>query len=310
MGTPTGGILEWMRRMATAQMQPARPFAPVPGTVPAGGLAFGPPVAGPGVGPGVPAGPPAWQQRAGAWGQAMQPGFAGPLPQVPTPQIFQPPAAPQPIPVPGGIPGGLPGAAPPPAPQPTGIPTPETKTEPRAPLQFAWGGRTPQDYAPGVTDILQMAGAPPGGREGFMGVEPTDPSRPGGYVLPPMTPEGVTDWSQVAHPMGFEAFREAPMVQETLRGLEDPMWRERVASDIEQAREIAVGEALIQKQADVTAEAQRQMRLDIDTAYQDALQRAEAARSAAGQPPLTEDEKDDLWDEIQQRFLTPVEAQR
>jgi hypothetical protein len=135
-----------------------------------------------------------------------------------------------------------------------------------------------------------------------MGATPDNPMQGGGYVLPPQTPEGQTDWKNVANPMGFDAFREAPQVNETLRAIEDPMWRERQQAEIDQARDIAVGGALIDKQSE--AELDQLMRLQGMLEEQATQMELEENRRRArnGEPPMTEEERQDLYMQLQARM--------
>jgi hypothetical protein len=274
-------ILDWMRRMA--QLRAASPrFGGDPTMAAAGWRAPAPPAASPTPAAAPPTPPP--------------PSVA---PTAPFPSIASAPMSPMTGRTAAGIPMTpealfrnypQPGTSP-------AIPTAQTKTEPAGSLRFSWRG-TPETYTPGVSDVLEMRGAPEA-RGGFMGAPPVaGGTRSGGFA------PSQTDWSKVANPAAFSQFREGPAVAETMRSIEDPLWRDRALSAIQQGREIGVGEALIQKQADVVREAQERMRQDADRMYQDEVEAQEEARRAAGQPPLTDEEKDEIWDRVTSRYMS------
>lgn len=107
---------------------------------------------------------------------------------------------------------------------------PDYGPERPTPLNFAWGGREPQPYTPGETDIMSFAGAP-AGRSGFMGQLPDDPSRGGGYI-------DSSSWEDVPNPAAFPSFSEQMVgrgalradsleADEARRTLEDPYHRVR-----------------------------------------------------------------------------------
>lgn len=258
--------------------------------------------------------------QGGGYGADLRPGGFGGMavpPQVsmPQPQALMPPGAGAPSPgVPPGTgplaqpapwdfsqgleqmglqvpPGSMPGGVPP----GTG-PMPQTKTEPRAPLQFAWGANAPQDYAPGITQVLEMQGAP-SGREGFMGAEPQDPMQAGGYVLPPQTPEGRTDWSNVANPAGFDSFHAAPGIEETIQSIQDPLWREKGAAmaAAEGQKEVFREQARLAEQMQIAQETRLQTAMDA------AIAQARALAEQNGEP-FEEEDEDRIRYEVYQRF--------
>jgi len=168
----------------------------------------------------------------------------------------------------------------------------QTKTEPRAPLQFAWGGNAPQNYAPGVTEVLEMQGAPPGGREGFMGAEPPDPMQPGGYG------PSQQDWGNVANPGGFESFQSAPGIEETIRSAQDPLWREKgtVEAATEGQKELFTHQAGLAEQMQTRQEAR------LVEAITTAVEEARAAAEREGRE-FTEQEEDLIRGQVYQRFM-------
>lgn len=179
---------------------------------------------------------------------------------------------------------------------------PSTKTDPGGSLKFAWGAGTPEDYRAGQTNILQMEGAPgrvagvsPGMRTGFMGASPV--SRGAGGYAP-----SETDWSKVANPMAFDAFRERPLRSEIERAVSDPLWRERELKemDVAGAERVARAEAEAQIQA-AAAEARRQ-REEIDRLVQEEINRQNQARATSGQKALSPDEEEALRSRIGLRF--------
>lgn len=255
-----GGIYEWLKNMA---MQKA-------------GQMGGSPYAG----PQAPMGGP--QAYAG-----MPPAPGPTRPSTPMPPAPGPAGPPTPMPSHGAPP-------PPPTLMPShGITTPQTKTEQRAPLQFSWGGNAPQDYQPGITDVLSMEGAP-AGREGFMGQTPDDPSRGGGFVA-------SQPWENVANPQGFEGFHQAQGVQEALKGLEDPLWRERATADIEQARDLGVATGTLEKQAEILREEDARIRREIGERAEKVL----AAREMEKGVPLTPEEQDDIYNSVALQYMGP-----
>ncbi len=175
-------------------------------------------------------------------------------------------------------------------PQQPAFPQPQSKTDQRSPVQFAWGGNEPQNYQPGISDILstnQFAGAPDA-REGFMGADPVAGGmKEGGFGA-------SAEWGDVANPQGFDAFAQAPGVEETIQSASNPMWRQEQESAIEQAQKIAIGEAMIQKESDVEAEAARKERLELDADINKALADETQRREAAGLPELTQDETNNI----------------
>lgn len=226
----TGAILQWLQQMVTqrmlGQVQPGTggmPQPQVPQVGPPGAGAPGiaaPQVGPPGppqgpMGPGAPLGPPQGPMGLGA------------------PQPFPQPFALNQVPPGGGV---------------EAFPQPQSKTDQDSGIQFAWGGNQPQDYQPGVTDILEMAGAPPR-REGLGGAAPVAGGmEPGGYGA-------SAEWEDVANPQGFDAFVQAPGVEETLRLAQDPMYREREQSAIEQEGALGTGKELMRYQSEIEAQA-------------------------------------------------------
>jgi len=102
-----------------------------------------------------------------------------------------------------------------------------------SPLKFAWGGGTPQSVSP-TRDAISIAAGRPATQTIY------DPSRatdahvtmdssggPGGYV------QSQTDWSKVANPMAFSAFRELPQQMMTALLSKDPLAIEKAKADIE-----------------------------------------------------------------------------
>lgn len=173
---------------------------------------------------------------------------------------------------------------------------PSTKTEPQGQVQFAWGGGTPQDYNAGQTNILQMRGAP-AKRIGFMGASPVAGGAKAGGFAP-----SQTDWSKVANPMAFEAFRQRPMMDEIERVAEDPLWRERETKemDISGAERIARAEA----EAGIQAAARERSRLrgEIATETTTEINRRNQARALAGGKPLTPQEEQEVAAEVAASF--------
>ena len=176
----------------------------------------------------------------------------------------------------------------------SGIPSPQTKTEPRAPLRFSWGSDAgvgaegAVDYDPqNPPNLLQMKGAPTGGREGFMGAEPSDPMRSGGYV----GPSGGTALEQylnTANPAGFAGFHELPETEAIAKAAVNPNWQE--VENI-QTTERERGEQMRltqQDQARIVTEAQDRF---LQQAIQAALSMAQAEK---GGEPLTQEEIDEV----------------
>ena len=229
-------------------------------------------IATPGAGMGA---PPGGAPGAG-FPTPYPPGFVGP-----TPEMVQPPPGTAPFPTREMA-------------QP-GFPMPQTKTEPRAPLQFAWGGGAPEDYQPGITDVLEMAGAPPGGREGFMGAEPPDPMQPGGYG------PSQQDWRNVANPAGFESFATAPGVEETIRSIENPIWRMQAEEKARADAELGLQTGVLQEQARLAQEARQQMQQELDQAFEDALVQKNMEMQQAEGRDLNEEEQQFLYSQVYAR---------
>lgn len=278
----TTAILDWLRQMAMGGGAQGGYGADLRAGG-FGGMAVPPPYAPP------PAA--AMAPGAGVPGPAGVPPGTGPMAQ-PAPWDFSQGLGQMGLQVP---PGSMPGSV-----APGTGPMPQTKTEPRAPLQFAWGGGDPQNYAPGISDVLdlgQFPGAPSGGREGFMGAEPQDPMQAGGHILPPQTPEGQTDWGNVANPMGFESFQTAPGVEETIRSIQDPLWREKGA-----AMAAAEGQKeVFREQASLAEANQIAQESRLKTAIEEAVMEAQAAAAQAGEP-FNEEDEDRIRYEVYQRF--------
>jgi len=165
--------------------------------------------------------------------------------------------------------GTLPQLAPvlpePPPYEPPGQPAPPE----RAPLQFAWGGGTPQDYRPGETDIYAQPGAPSmtqgfmpagGTRSGFM--EQRVPGASGGVPLPVAQRQsaggvGAAPWEDVANPVGMPGYEESIAQAMAERDRKDPTWREKAATD----EQIRANEAIMRAQSAI-AEAARARQID------------------------------------------------
>jgi hypothetical protein len=264
-------VLDWLRQMAAGRQGGLSPAGP--GGNPYAAASIGPGAGGAFVPPQAPVVP------------GIE-GLAATMPTTPTGAAMPPlqMGAPYPMPEQAGLP----------------FPGPQTKTDPRAPLQFAWGGGTPEDYVPGVSKVLEMTGAPTG-REGFMGAAPVAGGQaPGGFG------PSQQNWEDVANPMGFEAFREAPMVREAIESAQDPLWRERQVSGIEQAAQEAIigagaeaQKGVLREQADIEMEMAQQARQDMTMAYDQAVEEMEAAQPGV---PLTEAQRQMLWSQIQMRF--------
>jgi len=261
-GMGAGGIYDWLKQQAMGLNAP-------------GGSPYGPT---------MPMGPGMMGQPMGPSGPAVGPTPAAPA--GPTPgRAFGPsgvPYAKPPWDVSRGFeqvtPGGADAGAETPVPF---LPGAETKTEQRAPLQFSWGSATPEDYEAGITDILQMEGAPTA-RGGFMGAPPVAGGMEAGGFGP-----SQTDWSKVANPMGFEAFREQPAIEEQRRYMEDPLWRERAAAEIQEERDVGIGSGIAQAQADIV-KAQQEEKLD---QYLDiVVAQAQDERRSKNEPPMTPEE--------------------
>jgi hypothetical protein len=103
-------------------------------------------------------------------------------------------------------------------------------------LNFAWGGKTPTaiEQAGTVADIA--SGRPKGPQTIYDPTRLTDAhvtvagnssGGPGGYG------ESQTDWSKVANPMAFSAFRELPQQMMTALLSKDPLAIEKAKADIE-----------------------------------------------------------------------------
>jgi hypothetical protein len=184
---------------------------------------------------------------------------------------------------------------------------PSTKTEPRAPLRFSWGANAPEDYQPGITDVLKMSGAPglsatsPGARTGFMGVKPV--AGGGGFSsgFSPRPTSGMTsdemideqaggrpemDWSRVANPGAFEAFTERPALTEIEMASKDPLWRERATSGMELGR----AKSLKEYEAQLQNESSMALRQQVNDRIGQLIAQENQRRAAAGQPPLSEEE--------------------
>lgn len=171
---------------------------------------------------------------------------------------------------------------------------PSTKTAPGGSLKFAWGAGTPEDYKAGQTDILKMEGAP-AARSGFMGAEPV--SRGSGGFAP-----SETDWSKVANPMAFDAYREKPLRDEIERAAKDPLWRERELKELDVAGAERVARAEAEAQIQAQANEARRVREEIDRLTQEEINRQNQARAASGQKPLTPDDEERLRSQIGLRF--------
>lgn len=135
-----------------------------------------------------------------------------------------------------------------------GAPKPEAAPEPA--LKFGWGGNAPQAVGPD-TDIHDLPGAPgapqgwmPGGRVDAAGHSlPGIPGGTGGLL------ESQTDWSKVANPMAFDAYREGPARAELEALTKDPLFRERGTAGIQEA---ATGR-LMQQQSDIAGGVQEEI---------------------------------------------------
>jgi hypothetical protein len=264
-------VLDWLRQMAAGRQGGLSPAGP-----------GGNPYAAASIGPGA----------GGAFVPSQAPvvpgieGLAATMPTTPVGAAMPPlqMGAPYPMPEQAGLP----------------FPGPQTKTDPRAPLQFAWGGGTPEDYVPGVSKVLEMTGAPTG-REGFMGAAPVAGGQaPGGFS------PSQQNWEDVANPMGFEAFREAPMVREAIESAQNPLWRERQTSGIEQAAQEAIIGAGVEGQKELLGEeyrlqkqAREDLRGEMEVAY---LQKAKELQDTQPGVPLTEAQQQMLWSQVETAF--------
>jgi len=237
---------------------------------------------------------------------AMSTPLPGPRPTAPTaPPAAQPPRVARPQgPLPGlGGPGYVPGQGPAipdygamfggsstsPTPPPPATPGPSTKITPGGTLSFAWGGGAPQDYQPGITDVLKMEGAP-AARGGFMGVEPVARGMEAGGFGP-----SETDWSKVANPLAFEGYREKPIISEIERAAKDPLWREREIAGIEQGKEVAIAKERATAEASLVEEANRRQREDVNKMAQSWIEQENTKRRTQGQPPLSLQEEQQFY---------------
>lgn len=176
-------------------------------------------------------------------------------------------------------------------------PGPLTKTEPRAPLMFSWGKEELSPYSAGETDVLRMNGAP-AERGGFMGASPIS----GGGGFSP----SQQDWSKVANPAGFEAFRERPLMAEYERAVKDPLWRERETAAMERDKGVAIAEAQATAQANAIEQANRRLQDSITQMAMGFIQQANQARKAEGKPPLTLQEEQQFFDISKMRHGQPA----
>jgi hypothetical protein len=180
-------------------------------------------------------------------------------------------------------------------------PTATTKTEPQAPLSFAWGRGTPAPYGPEV-DILKMQGAP-AQRGGFMGVP--GGSGPGAVSGGERYGE-PTDWSKVANPMGFEAFRERPLMAEYERSLKDPLWKEREQARMEQDKGVAIAQAQASAQANAIEQANDRLNQRIQAEARTYIADDNARRAREGKPPLSLQEEQPYYDLARMRNGQPL----
>jgi len=176
------------------------------------------------------------------------------------------------------------------------IPGPSTKTEPEAPLSFAWGAGEPQPYQPGQTEVLKMRGAP-AARGGFMGAAPVaGGTRAGGFG------QSQTDWSKVANPMAFEAYTERPAMSAIEAASRDPLFRERGIAEAEMGRDIGVARATVGAQAEARQEAGERMRRETQALADEWVGDENKRRAAQGQPPLSFEEQQNYYAMAQMRF--------
>lgn len=168
----------------------------------------------------------------------------------------------------------------------------------RAPLRFAWGGGTPQDYVPGETDIMSLPGEPAGGRAGFMqptAMEYYEAARPGTLALSgrgrPTSPSRsggfVTGAPEMMDPRTALELADTATLR---RQAEDPLWRQREESLIRQQEEESIKESMLR----LEREQMKEIADDIDATYRELL--AQWMEENEGQTP-DQTVIGNLWDE-------------
>jgi hypothetical protein len=151
-------------------------------------------------------------------------------------------------------------------------------------LSFAWGGGKPHPVDP-VRDAASIAAGRPGTQTIYDPSRLTDAhvtmdtSGKGGFVLPPQTPEGGTDWSKVANPMAFSAFRELPQQMMTALLSKDPLAIEKAKASIEAQKAGQTATATGEAGLAIQAKKRQQYEGAVDRMHQLAAQQIEAVRN-------------------------------
>lgn len=164
-----------------------------------------------------------------------------------------------------------------------------TKLDPKGSISYGWKGQALQKFDPntGINPSPELAASR---ARGFMGRA----GNPGGGSYVQGGGElvnGKTDWSKVANPMAFDAYRESPERADIERYTQDPMWREKQTAEIEQAKQIAIAKADAEAKASALERAAAARRIESGKLALEMINTENERRSKAGQPPMTEEEK-------------------